>query len=107
MEMMHDGGSWKERLFARRLRMKKALKVIEAYKAVFSSADGQAVLEDLAAKCHMLEPVTDISNPGGFTAASAFYDGKRAAFIDIVKMLGFKESRLIELLKETEGNKDE
>ncbi|MGN0904546.1 MAG: hypothetical protein ACI4PW_05260 [Alphaproteobacteria bacterium] len=107
METMHEGGSWKERLFSRRRRMKKALKTIEAYKSVFSSADGQAVLEDLAAKCHMLDPVTDISDPGGFTAASAFYDGKRAAFLDIVKMLGFRESRLIELLKETEGNRDE
>lgn len=92
---------------AKQLKLKKALEVVQAYKAVFMSEDGQAVLKDLAVKCHMLAPVTDVSNPNGFTAASAFYDGKRAAFLDIIKMSECNEARLIGLLQQTERNKDE
>ena len=39
-----------------------------------------------------------IRSAAGFSAASAFFDGKRAAFLDIVKMSGFDEERLTELL---------
>lgn len=92
---------------AKQLKLKKALEVVQAYKAVFMSEDGQTVLKDLAVKCHMLAPVTDVSNPNGFTAASAFYDGKRAAFLDIIKMSQCNEARLIGLLQQTERNKDE
>lgn len=104
MDLNEEEKSWKEKLFPRRNRMKKALQVIQAYKAVFLSKDGQLVLEDLAEKCKMLEPVTDVSNPNGFSVTSAFFDGKRAAFLDVVKMLGYKESQLVELLKDTERN---
>ena len=93
-----------------RLKRKKAVRavrLIQAYKAVFSSEDGRLVLQDLAEKCHMLSPVTDVSDPNGFSAASAFYDGKRAAFLDIVKMSACDERKLVELLQETERNKDE
>lgn len=92
------------------LRKKKiadALALVQAYKAVFSTENGQAVLRDLAVKCHMLSPVTDVSNPDGFSAASAFYDGKRAAFLDIVKMSACDEQRLVALLLETERSKNE
>ena len=91
----------------KRKKAGKALRLIQAYKAVFSSEDGRFVLRDLAEKCHMLSPVTDISNPNGFSVASAFYDGKRAAFLDIVKMSACDERKLVELLEETERNKDE
>ena len=92
------------------LKRKKAVKaahLIQAYKAVFSSEDGRLVLQDLAEKCHMLSPVTDVSCSNGFSAASAFYDGKRAAFLDIVKMSACDGRKLVELLQETERNKDE
>lgn len=88
-------------------KISKALQLIQAYKAVFLSENGQAVLRDLADKCHMLSPVTDVSNPNGFSAASAFYDGKRAAFLDIIKMSACDEQMLIALLQETERNKNE
>lgn len=88
-------------------KISKALQLVQAYKAVFLSENGQAVLRDLADKCHMLSPVTDVSNPNGFSAASAFYDGKRAAFLDIVKMSACDEQMLIALLQETERNKNE
>ncbi len=97
----------KERMFSRRKKIEEALELVRAYKSVFGSADGRAVLKDLAVKCRLTEPVTDVSNPAGFTAASAFYDGKRAAFLDIVKMSGFDEERLTELLLQTEGNENE
>lgn len=88
-------------------KISKALQLVQAYKAVFLSENGQAVLRDLADKCHMLSPVTDVSNPNGFSAASAFYDGKRAAFLDIIKMSACDEQMLIALLQETERNKHE
>ena len=87
-------------------KISKALQLVQAYKAVFLSENGQAVLRDLADKCHMLSPVTDVSNPNGFSAASAFYDGKRAAFLDIIKMSACDEQMLIALLQETERNKN-
>ena len=88
-------------------KISKALQLVQAYKAVFLSENGQSVLRDLADKCHMLSPVTDVSNPNGFSAASAFYDGKRAAFLDIIKMSACDEQMLIALLQETERNKNE
>ena len=88
-------------MFSKREKLKHALKVVQAYKSVFLSEDGQTVLVDMAGKCRMTEPVTDVTNPNGFSVVSAFYDGKRAAFLDIVKMLGFQEDRLIDLLKQT------
>lgn len=91
----------------RRKKIRKALQIVDAYKAVFETDDGQAVLRDLARKCHMLSPVTDVSNPNGFSAASAFYDGKRAAFLDILKMSACDRQKLVALLQETERNNDE
>ncbi|CCZ21403.1 putative uncharacterized protein [Acetobacter sp. CAG:977] len=91
----------------RRDKARKAVELVRAYKAVFQTAEGKTVLKDLAVKCRLMEPVTDVSSAAGFSAASAFFDGKRAAFLDIVKMSGFDEERLTELLLQTEGNKDE
>ena len=91
----------------KRKKAQKAVRVIQAYKAFFSTEDGCLILQDLADKCHMLSPVTDVSSPNGFSAASAFYDGKRAAFLDIIKMSACDESKLIALLQETERNKNE
>ncbi len=88
-------------------KIQKTLRLIQAYKAVFMSDNGHIVLQDLADKCHMLAPVTDVSNPNGFSAASAFYDGKRAAFLDIIKMSECDEKKLVALLQETERNKNE
>ena len=88
-------------------KAKKAFRVIQAYKAVFSTENGRLILQDLAEKCHMLSPVTDVSSPNGFSAASAFYDGKRAAFLDIVKMSACDERKLVALLQETERDKNE
>lgn len=90
-------------LFERQRKVKKALKLAEVYKAVFISENGQAVLADLAVKCHMLIPVTDVSG----AATSAFYDGKRAAFLDILKMTACDEQRLISLLQQAERNTNE
>ncbi len=85
----------------------KALSVIQAYKAFFSSEEGKVILQDLAEKCFMLTPVTDVSQPNGFTATSAFYDGKRAVFIDIIKMSACDEKNLVKLLQDTERKKYE
>lgn len=91
----------------KRKKAVKAVRLIQAYKTVFSSEDGRLILQDLAEKCHMLSPVTNVSGSNGFSAVSAFYDGKRAAFLDIVKMSACDERKLVELLQETERNKDE
>lgn len=91
----------------KRKKAVRALRLIQAYKAVFSTQDGRLILQDLAEKCHMLTPVTDVSGSNGFSAASAFYDGKRAAFLDVLKMSAFDEQKLVGLLQETERNKDE
>lgn len=90
-------------MFDRRDKAKKALELVQAYKAVFLSENGQTVLEDLAVKCHMLTPVTDVSG----AATSAFYDGKRAAFLDILKMTACDEKRLVTLLQQAERKNNE
>lgn len=79
-------------------KIKKAQKIVAAYKAVFSSDNGKIVLLDLAKKCHFMTPVT--AENGIF---SAFNDGKRCAVIDILKMAGYDETVLIDLLQQ-EGN---
>ena len=76
---------------------------MNAYKAVFLTPAGQVVLADLAVKFRMLTPVTDVS--GG--TVSAFFDGKRAAFLDILKMTACDERRLIDLLQQAERTIDE
>ena len=85
----------------------KTIRLIQAYKSVFMSENAKIVLQDLARKCHMLSAVTDVSNPNGFSAASAFYDGKRAAFLDILKMSACDDQKLIALFQETERNENE
>lgn len=90
-------------IFSRQRKIKKALSLMNAYKAVFLTPAGQTVLVDLAVKCKMTAPVTDVS--GG--AVSAFYDGKRAAFLDIMKMTACDERRLIDLLQQAERTIDE
>ena len=88
-------------------KAEKTLRLVSAYKAFFSSENGVLILKDLAEKCHMLSPVTDVSGSDGFSAVSAFYDGKRAAFLDILKMSACDERRLVELLQDTEREKNE
>ena len=83
----------------RKGKIKSALKIVQAYKTVFSSPDGRAVLIDLIKKCRVLDPVTDIGNGSGFSVVSAFYDGKRSAVLDVFKMIGYDENRLIDLFK--------
>ena len=80
------------------LKIKRAQKVVEAYKTVFSTDKGRVVLIDLMNKCFVTEPVTD-KDP----VVSAFNDGKRCAVLDILKMVGFDERTLIELLQQSEG----
>ena len=94
-------------MFSKKEKIRRTLALVQSYKIVFGSEDGRRVLSDLAVKCKLTEPVTDVSGGAGFGAASAFYDGKRAAFLDIVKMSGFDERRLTELLLETEGNRND
>lgn len=79
------------------LKIKRAQKVVEAYKTVFGSDKGRIVLTDLMKKCFVAEPVTD-KDP----VVSAFNDGKRCAVLDIFKMVGFDERNLIELLQQSE-----
>lgn len=91
----------------RQRKIKDGLSLVQAYKNVFSSKEGQLVLTDLMRKCRILEPVTDVSSAGGFSVVSAFYDGKRAAVLDVFKMLGYSETRLIELFKLAGENQNE
>ena len=88
------------------MRLKKIFNLL-LFLFVTAMLNAKIVLQDLARKCHMLSAVTDVSNPNGFSAASAFYDGKRAAFLDILKMSACDDQKLIALLQETERNKNE
>ena len=80
-------------------KIKEAQKVVAAYKTVFSGDAGQTVLVDLMKKCFFTAAVTE-KDP----VVSAFNDGKRCAVLDIFKMVGFDETKLIELLKQSEEN---
>lgn len=80
-------------------KIKEAQKVAAAYKTVFSGDAGQTVLVDLMKKCFFTAAVTE-KDP----VISAFNDGKRCAVVDILKMVGFDEMKLIELLKQSEEN---
>lgn len=80
-------------------KVKRAQKIVAAYKTVFSGDAGQTVLTDLMKKCFFTAAVTE-KDP----VVSAFNDGKRCAVLDIFKMVGFDEMKLIELLKQSEDN---
>lgn len=80
-------------------KVKRGQKVVAAYKTVFSGDAGQTVLVDLMQKCFFTAAVTE-KDP----VISAFNDGKRCAVVDILKMVGFDEMKLIELLKQSEEN---
>ena len=80
-------------------KLKRAKRTVEAYKAVFGGDDGRVVLIDLMKKCHFGTAVTE-RDP----VLSAFNDGKRCAVLDILKMVGFDEGKLIELYKQREEN---
>ena len=99
--------SLKERIFSKRKKINKALYAAAAYKALFLSESGKVVLEDLASKCFVFCPVTDVSNQNGFSMVSAFNDGKRAAFLDILKMIGISQDKMIEMLKNLGDENDD
>jgi len=78
-------------------KIRRAQKTVAAYKTAFSGDAGQTVLIDLMEKCRVTEPVTE-KDP----VVSAFWDGKRCAVLDIFKMIGVDEMRLIKLLQQSE-----
>ncbi len=78
-------------------KIKRSQETIAAYKAVFDTEKGRIVLVDLMQKCFFSQAVTETNS-----VLSAFNDGKRCAVLDIFKMIGFDERKLIELLKQSE-----
>lgn len=72
------------------------LRRVKAYKAFFATDDGRVILKDLMNKCFVLRPVTTTDGQN----ISAFNDGKRAVFIDIVRECGLDEEALLTLMNE-------
>ena len=75
---------------------KKALQTAQAYKKVFSGADGAAVLSDLMGKSGF---TGYYPSPRQNPAEAAFWEGKRALLLDILRVLEFDETKIIELLR--------
>lgn len=77
----------------------KAGRKARLYRRVFSSADGKAVLEDLAAEFHFVQENGEPLTP--------FEDGKRQAFIYILRNVNADIGALIECGKEFEKQQRE
>ncbi len=77
-------------------KSKKTLHVAQAYKKVFSGEDGAVVLSDLMGKSGF---TGYYPTPKQNAAESAFWEGKRAVLLDVLRVLEFDETKIIELLR--------
>lgn len=89
-------------MWSRKEEIKKSINIIQAYREVFETEAGQMVLIDLMKRCYINKPVTNVSVGKDSMMATAFFDGKRSAVLDIFKMIGADEVRLIELFNKVE-----
>ena len=80
---------------------KKPLRIARAYKAVFSGENGNLVLADLMGKSGF---TGYCPTPKQTAAEYAFWEGKRAVLLDILRVLEFDETKIIELLRKEIDN---
>lgn len=79
------------------MRLSRAqARTVGAYKRVFESDDGRAVLIDLMRRAEM----TGMPSPKKEPTDWAFAEGKRACVLEILQMLGIDEQKSLELYKE-------
>ena len=82
-------------------KIKRTARLVQSYRAVFESNDGQAVLSDLAGKCGM---TGYYPAPKQSATDWAFWEGKRAAVLDICRMLEYDDAKLTDLLRKEIDN---
>lgn len=84
-------------------KAKRVLALVQAYKTVFECPAGQEVLSDLAGKCGLTGYYPEARTS---EAELAFWAGKRAAVLDVLRMLEYDEKRLIGILRKeiNDGN---
>lgn len=78
---------------------KRERATVGAYKAVFTSAQGDIVLRDLMIQCGLLS----VSHVSGDSHDTAFNEGKRAVVLFILERLRWSEPELMKLAAEQTG----
>lgn len=91
---MRRGLTW----LASAWRGKRALGVQQAYRDIFSSPAGQALLKDLALYCNM----THSSFAPNAPDVTAFHEGQRDVFLHIQELCGLSQAALLALLQQPE-----
>ncbi len=71
-------------------KLEKGKQLASDYKFVFGSDQGQRVLENIIAECHVLEPNNSIE-----TNVVMIQEGRRDAALNILKHLTWDERQLI------------
>lgn len=75
--------------------LRRRSELVEAYRAVFESPQGEVVLEHLTKTCHLFEP-TFIA---GDTHQSALREGERRVVLSILKMIGTDLGKLQQMME--------
>ena len=91
---MRRGLTW----LASAWRGKRALEVQQAYRDIFGSPAGQALLKDLALYCNM----THSSFAPNAPDVTAFHEGQRDVFLHIQELCGLSQAALLALLQQSE-----
>lgn len=77
-------------------REQKSLIQTQRYSQVFTTPEGQYVLNDLMQVCHMLSP----THVTGDAHETAFREGKRNVVLRILQILGTDSEKLKEMINE-------
>ena len=80
---------------------KKRLTLLQAYKRLFSSDEGQMVLKDLVSTHGMLSTSfkSDVND-------MIFREGERNVILRILDKISYKEEQLMKLIKQIEGEEN-
>jgi hypothetical protein len=77
----------------------KTIAVKQAYKDVFTSPQGQVVLQDLAKQCHVLSPILMT----GDAMQVAMQEGERRIVLMIMKNISFDLGKFQQLIEDSQN----
>lgn len=83
--------------------LKKRIRLLKAYKALFNSEDGRLVLNDLMKLSGYYVPVTKPRD----AFYTAFLDGKRAMMTEILRRAHVSQERIVRVYRELTQEEEE
>ena len=81
--------------------MKRKL-MVESYRRLFRTQDGERVLKDLMSVCGYSRSSFDSD-----AVKMAFYEGQRAVILRIVKTVNMTDKEILDILRNIENNTEE